>query len=151
MLRLAPHPEGGWYREVYRARRRVETTPQAPRRCAVTQIYYLLRGGEHSRWHRIDADEVWHFYQGTGLTLVTIDRRDRRVVKTRLGPPGRGHRPLAVVGAGRWQAASVERGYALVGCTVAPGFTFDRFELLAENRRARTGLGKVLGRFSRLL
>jgi len=148
-LGLAPHPEGGWFREIHRSRHRV-TTGEGPR-SSVTHIYYLLIAGQHGRWHRIDADEIWHFYEGTGLTLLTLAPRSRSVTTTKLGNPARGCRPVAVVDANCWQAATVERGFALVGCSVAPGFTFDRFELLADNPRARTKLTPLLGRHAGLV
>ena len=151
MLRLAPHPEGGWYREIHRARCRVVTARGGAPRSAVTQIYYLLNAGERSRWHRIDADELWHFYEGDALTLLTLAPRSQSVTTTQLGKTGRGRQPVAVVEAGTWQAATIARGYALVGCTVAPGFVFDRFELLADDKRSRQRLEPVLGRWKSLI
>ena len=130
---LEPHPEGGWYRRQYRSDT-VVAGPLGPR-AAVTTIVYLLRAGELSRWHRVHADEVWHFYEGAPLRLLTADpllqQVDERVLHLGARPS-----PVAVVPASHWQAAecAAENGaaYALVGCTVAPGFEFADFALLAE-------------------
>jgi predicted cupin superfamily sugar epimerase len=115
-LGLSPHPEGGYYRETFRA-------------AASTAIYYLLPEGESSAWHRVvDADEVWHHYAGAPLELTTWDGRERRVV--RLGKDlAAGEHPQAVVPAGVWQAARPLGGWALTGCTVAPAFEFASFEM----------------------
>ncbi|HSN70441.1 MAG TPA: cupin domain-containing protein [Steroidobacteraceae bacterium] len=135
-LRLEPHPEGGHYREIYRSAARV--TPaggRAPRR-ALTSIYYLLKRGELSRLHRVASDEVWHFYRGGTLELIWASDDFRVVTRTRLGNGDAGSVPCAVVPAGHWQAALPLDGYALVGCTVAPGFEFDDFRLLRDDSQA---------------
>ena len=132
-LGLQPHPEGGHYREVFRSTRSV-TVEGAPhrRRSAITTIYFLLAAGECSRWHRVAADEVWHWYEGEPLELVWALQEDPpRVSRVRLGPLAGASRPLAVVPAGCWQAARPLGSYALVGCSVGPGFAFEDFELLA--------------------
>jgi predicted cupin superfamily sugar epimerase len=134
-LKLAPHPEGGFYRETYRARETIagEHLPArfgGPRACS-TAIYFLLPGDQVSVLHRIKSDEVWHFYAGSPLTLTLIDP-EGRLEETRLGPdPLRGERFQALVPAGCWYGAAVDdrAGYALVGGTVAPGFEFADFEL----------------------
>jgi len=124
LLDLAPHPEGGYYRETFRDSRTVEDG-----RAASTAIYYLLRAGEISAWHRVDAAEIWHFYAGAPLALdlsANGDAAHRRI----LGPDVmRGERPQIVVPAGHWQSARSLGAWTLVGCTVAPGFEFSRFEL----------------------
>ncbi len=122
-LGLIPHPEGGFYRETFRA------PAAAGERGASTAIYYLLRGGETSAWHRVvDADEVWHHYAGGPLELTLWDGRERSAV--RLGADlAAGERPQAVVLAGVWQTARALAGWTLVGCTVAPGFQFASFEM----------------------
>ena len=120
-LQLAPHPEGGWYRETYRG--------DAPRggRAAITAIYYLLRAGERSHWHRVDAAEIWHWYAGDTLEL----RVERDTV--RLGSDlGAGERPQAVVPPFAWQAARSLGAWTLVGCTVSPAFEFAGFELAPQ-------------------
>lgn len=123
-LGLQPHPEGGFYRETFRA-----PAPDGGR-AASTSIYYLLREGDVSAWHRVvDADEVWHYYAGASLELtLSADGRERRSV--RLGTDlAAGERPQAVVPAGVWQAARPLGGWVLVGCTVAPAFEFAGFEM----------------------
>jgi predicted cupin superfamily sugar epimerase len=125
-LRLAPHPEGGHYRETWRA----ATAPGE--RASGTAIYFLLQAGEVSRWHRVDADETWHFYAGSPLELTIADEEgalDRWVVGSDLPA---GHRPQVVVPAHRWQTARSLGAWSLVGCTVAPGFEFSGFELAPE-------------------
>jgi len=121
-LGLAPHPEGGFYRETFR------DCLGAHGRAHSTSIYYLLRAGEASRWHRVDAVEVWHWYAGESLELsIAADAGVRRIV---LGPRlAQGERPQAVVPALSWQSARPLGAYALMGCTVAPGFEFSGFEM----------------------
>jgi predicted cupin superfamily sugar epimerase len=122
-LDLKPHPEGGHFRETFR-----DPRLDANGRSASTAIYFLLARGERSHWHRIDAVEVWHFYAGNALTLEIADGDGRRVV--RLGPDlAANEMPQAVMPAGAWQAAESTGDWTLVGCTVAPGFDFAKFEL----------------------
>jgi predicted cupin superfamily sugar epimerase len=122
-LELKPHPEGGHYRETFRDAR---TDPDG--RALSTAIYFLLARGERSHWHRIDAMEIWHYYAGSALILQIADDRDQRGV--RLGPDlTAGELPQAIVPAQAWQAAESTGDWTLVGCTVAPGFDFEKFEL----------------------
>lgn len=130
-LALAPHPEGGWYREVYRARRTIADPLLAGERETVTSIYFLLAEGHVSRWHRLASDEVWHFYEGSALELSLLEGDAAHAVSRRLGPVGDGE-PVAAVPAGTWQAARTTGAFTLVGCTVAPAFTFQDFELLRD-------------------
>jgi uncharacterized protein len=122
-LELQPHPEGGHYRETFRDPR---LDPNG--RALSTAIYFLLARGERSRWHRIDAVEIWHYYAGSALTLQISDSTGHRSV--RLGPDfAVGEVPQAIVPAGAWQAAETTGDWTLVGCTVTPGFDFAKFEL----------------------
>lgn len=122
-LDLKPHPEGGHFRETFRDCRR-----NARGRAASTAIYFLLARGERSHWHRIDAVETWHFYAGDPLRLEIASETGRRTM--RLGPDiASGEQPQAMVPAHAWQAAESTGAWTLVGCTVAPGFEFARFEL----------------------
>jgi predicted cupin superfamily sugar epimerase len=122
LLGLLPHPEGGFYRETFRA-----PGPEGGRG-ASTAIYYLLRSGELSAWHRVDADEVWHHYAGAPLELSLWDGQKQAAL--RLGPGlATGERPQAVVPAGAWQSARSLGEWTLVGCTVAPAFQFSGFEM----------------------
>lgn len=123
-LALLPHPEGGHYRETFRDQNR-----DCSGRAASTAIYFLLARGERSHWHRIDAVEIWHHYAGAPLTLrVAQDGGTRHSIT--LGPDvAGGEQPQAIVPPGAWQAAESTGDWTLVGCTVAPGFDFAKFEL----------------------
>jgi len=122
-LGLEPHPEGGHYREIYRHR------PGQGGRGAATTIYYLLKAGERSAWHRIDAIEIWHHYAGDALSLA-ISADGVRVETHRLGKDiAAGERPVAIVPPHGWQSAEPLGAYALLGCTVAPAFEFAHFEM----------------------
>jgi hypothetical protein len=107
-LGLRPHPEGGHYGEVFRSVARVRPVDRDVERVALTTIYFLLEAGEWSRWHRVRADEAWHFYEGDPLDLLWLEPPSGDVVRRPLG------------------------AYTLVGCTVAPGFEFADFVLLAD-------------------
>ena len=118
---LAPHPEGGHYSEFFRAQ------AEDGGRGAVTSIYYLLRAGEVSAWHRVDAVEIWHYHAGDALRLeLSLDGVETTC--HRLGV-GEGAWPQVVVPVGAWQSARPEGAWTLVGCTVAPAFEFAGFEL----------------------
>jgi len=121
---LAPHPEGGWYAETWRA-------PAPPGgRPASTAILFLLREGERSHWHRVDADEIWLWHAGAPLVLGIAADEAGPAASLRLGPAvASGERPQAVVPAGHWQAAETTGAFTLVSCVVAPGFRFEGFEL----------------------
>jgi predicted cupin superfamily sugar epimerase len=117
LLELAPHPEGGWYRQTF-----VDAVPGG--RAHSTLIYFLLEAGQRSHWHRVDSAEVWHWYAGAPLELrlagATI------LLGNNLAA---GQRPQGVVPSGVWQSATSLGEWTLVGCTVAPGFDFAHFEL----------------------
>ncbi len=124
-LGLAPHPEGGFYRELYRSSQTV-LAEDGRRRSALTVIYYLLASESYSAWHRLASDETWHFARGDELVLDLIDASGR-------------HERLPLRAAGPWQAtipagtafaAHVVAGFALVTCCVAPGFAFENFALV---------------------
>lgn len=123
LLSLKPHPEGGWYSESFR-------DESGSERGHSTAIYFLLKAGESSHWHRVlDAAEIWHWYSGASLTL----KRSTDGITTEtllLGPDlGSGQRPQHVIKPGEWQSAKSNGDWTLVGCTVAPGFEFENFEL----------------------
>lgn len=126
-LDLAPHPEGGWYRETWRA----PTEPGA--RAAATAILFLLEADQASHWHKVDAAEIWCWHDGGALTLRTASDDAGPADAVRLGPDiAAGEMPQAVVPAGHWQAAASAgggAGYSLVSCIVAPGFDFAGFTL----------------------
>jgi predicted cupin superfamily sugar epimerase len=118
-LGLAPHPEGGFYRQTFRSPSTIRL-PDGRERSASTAIYYLLPQGAWSAWHRVQADEVWHHYEGAPLQLFRLGMEPARLDR---------RSPQAVVPAGVWQAALPDGGATLCGCTVAPGFEFEDFEL----------------------
>ena len=121
LLELKPHPEGGYFRETFR------DGAASDGRGHSTAIYFLLKAGEVSRWHRVDAAEVWHFYRGAPLELRV--GKDIYV----LGPNvDEAQAPQVVVPPNAWQSAKSLGGYTLVGCTVAPGFEFAHFELAPD-------------------
>ncbi len=124
LLALEPHPEGGHFRQTFRDER-----CDGAGRAASTAIYFLLSAGEVSAWHRVDAVEVWHWYAGDPLTL-SIAERPGKSFDVELGADlGAGQRPQAVVPRFAWQQARSRGAWTLVGCTVAPGFEFDGFEM----------------------
>jgi len=127
-LHLAPHPEGGHYRRVYASALEIEHGGH--RRPALTAIQFLLAAGEASRWHRVDADETWHWQDGGPLELHEFDADTGRLSIVRLDSVARGGSAMHVVQAGRWQAARPLAAYTLVACTVAPGFVWEGFALL---------------------
>jgi predicted cupin superfamily sugar epimerase len=131
-LGLAPHPEGGFYRELFRSRRMVRTDDGRSERWAATTIYYLLRGTDANRWHRVASDEVWHWYEGAPLELHLLDPQLSRHKMETLGPVGGSSAPVQVVPAGCWQAVRCPGDFTLAGCTVAPGFEFSDFRLMRD-------------------
>lgn len=136
-LALQPHPEGGHYRETWR------DTPAAGARGAGTAIYFLLRAGEESHWHRVDAVEIWHYYQGATLVLWIDDEQP-----IELGP----WTPQVIVPANAWQRAKSTGEYTLVGCTVSPAFEFSGFEMAPPDwhPRRRDGMHQLDGYYELL-
>lgn len=125
-LGLAPHPEGGFFRETFR------DDPGPDGRSRSTAIYFLLPEGVTSAWHRVDAVETWHFYAGAPLELsVSVD--GKRIETRRLGPDlAAGEEPQIVIPEMGWQSAASTGAWTLVGCTVAPGFEFSGFEMAKD-------------------
>ena len=121
-LDMQPHPEGGWYRETWRNPTEL--------RSLVTAIYFLLEAHQHSHWHKVDADEMWHWYAGSPMELHRYNGEVSTVeiLGTDLL---NGQRPQLLVPANDWQKSVPVDGWVLVGCTVCPGFMFDGFELAA--------------------
>jgi predicted cupin superfamily sugar epimerase len=126
-LGLEPHPEGGHYVEVYRAP-------------AVTTIYFLLTAGAKSRWHRVRADEIWHYYEGAPLELLQLTPDGGELERIVLGPLSEVQQPLPCVPGGHWLAARSRGPYSLVGCTVAPAFRFSDFTLLRDERSTASAI-----------
>ncbi|QYD69573.1 cupin domain-containing protein [Paraburkholderia edwinii] len=130
---LQPHPEGGYYRETYRAAQTIHRKENANEpRSASTAIYYMLCDGAYSRWHRLKSDELWHFYAGDPLLVRVLDRQGK-LTTHRLGNALTHPDTVfqATVLGGDWFAAECEdpASFAVVGCTVAPGFEFSEFEV----------------------
>lgn len=129
-LSLRPHPEGGWYAEVFRSSSGVTPVDDRGTRTALTTICFLLTAGQVSRLHRVRSDEAWHYYEGDPLELYVSPDDWSAGARHMLGPLGPGATPVHVVPAGWWQGARPRGAYTLVGCTVGPGFDFADFELL---------------------
>ena len=123
-LQLAPHPEGGWYRQTW-------VGPMRDGRPSGTAILFLLKAGERSHWHRIDAGEIWLWHEGAPVRLSIGQEQARHHL---LGPDVLGGQmPQVIVPEGWWQAAESLGAYSLVSCTVSPGFRFEGFELAAPD------------------
>lgn len=135
-LDLQPHPEGGYYREIFRSSGQVLRQPDGQARSALTSIFFLLPRGAFSRWHRVHAaDEAWHHYEGGPIELRVLLPGASQAESWLLGPvdpASPGALPVRVVPAGAWQAARPLGDYALAGCSVGPGFDFADFSLAAE-------------------
>lgn len=144
-LGLVAHPEGGYYRRLF-----VSAQRDAEGRAASSAILFLLPGGTISRWHRVDADELWHFHEGDPLQLLVADTSDA-VRCERLGPPGDGQLPQRAVAAHAWQAARSTGAYTLVGCSVAPEFQFEGFCLLADDVEAQRQWPLLLSEYPELV
>lgn len=122
-LGLEPHPEGGWYRQTWRAE-------GGEGRAAGTAIHFLLEPHQRSHWHKVDADEIWLWHAGAPIALSIAAEPAGAPTRHRLGPDVlAGEAPQVLVPAGHWQAAEPCGGWALVSCVVVPGFTFEGFEL----------------------
>ncbi len=132
-LQLIPHPEGGFYKETYRSDL-IMTASAGNQRNVSTAIYYLLENDSKSNFHRIKSDEFWFFHQGNPIELLIIDDGELKsmVIGNNLD---KGELPQAMIPAGKWFAAHIQNeiGFALVSCTVAPGFDFVDFELATRN------------------
>lgn len=121
-LRLARHPEGGWFGETFR------DDQMAEGRAISTAIYYLLEAGERSHWHKVDAVEIWHYYSGAPLSLGKSDGGTAEFLT--LGPDlMAGQSPQIIIPRSHWQCAESLGEWTLVGCTVAPGFEFSGFKM----------------------
>lgn len=135
-LKLQKHPEGGWYNEVYRSENEfsIDGSGFPNGRAYSTGIYFLLEKGQISAFHRIKSDEIWHFYDGGLLEVISIDENGKlEFHKVGLNLDA-GYVPQVTIPAGRWFASRVVEGdFVLAGCTVAPGFSFEDFEMANRN------------------
>ncbi len=139
-LNLQPHPEGGFFKEVYRSEGTIPATALPNNfggsRNFATSIYFMLTAGNFSAFHRIKSDETWHFYTGESIT-VSVIHNDGKLEEIHLGDnPDNGEVFQATVPANAWFASALRKdeGYSLVGCTVAPGFDFQDFEMADRER-----------------
>lgn len=142
-LKLRPHPEGGHFREIYRADEKIPGSALPRRyhgpRAWASSIYFMLKDGDISCLHRLRSDEVWHYYEGTPLLLHML-APDGKYRVIRMGPnPGRKEVRQAIITRGTWFGANLagNQGYALLGCSVAPGFDFADFELADRGKLCR--------------
>lgn len=162
LLTLERHPEGGYYREVFRSTREVRVSapagipgtpasepPASPAspisRSAITTIYFLLVEGEPSGWHSVASDEIWHYLEGAPAELAELSLATSSNVRHLLGPLGDGAAPVATIPAGHWQSAGTLGAYTLVGCTVGPGFDFEDFKLLADDPEVEERVRRMMG------
>lgn len=150
-LKLEPHPEGGFYREIYRSAAIVHPQGSQQTRSAATTIYFLLTEGGHSRWHRVASDEIWHLYEGGPLELLLADPQVGRARSVILRPAGREAGPAHAIAAHHWQAAVPRGAFALAGCTVAPGFEFSDFAFLRDQPEAADRLTRLEPRWAQYL
>ncbi len=143
-LRLKPHPEGGYYREIHRAGETVKTARGD--RSALTTIYFLLARGQKSVFHRVLSDEAWHWYGGAPLRILHVDADLKLRKSVVLGPSAKGSVQAYVIPRKDWQAAESLGDYTLVGCSVGPGFDFQDFTMMRDDTRAAAGLKKAFPR-----
>lgn len=141
-LGLAPHPEGGYFAELYRSPRAVDPLDGRPRRAALTGIWFLMLAGQRSAWHVVDSDEIWLHFEGADVRLWTFDATAGDLAAELLGPLGPGRAPQRVVPAGIWQAAEPLGEFSLTGACVGPGFDFADFRMLADDPVARAALAR---------
>ena len=131
-LNLQPHPEGGFFSEIFRSEHAVQPADERPVRSALTTIYFLLASGQTSKFHRVASDEVWHHLEGASLDLFIIDPQIGSRSTLKLESASASSNPenaTRIVKAGWWQAARSNGSYTLAGCTVGPGFDFADFHL----------------------
>jgi predicted cupin superfamily sugar epimerase len=133
LLDLEPHPEGGYFAEVYRSSGEVALSDDRPPRKALTTIYFLLLRDNPSRWHRLRSDEIWHFCEGAPAEMLAVDPATFRLTRKLLGPVVGEDRSVQVVPVGHWQGARTSGSYSLVSCTMGPGFELDDFQLLRDD------------------
>lgn len=150
-LQLQPHPEGGFFREVFRSAHEVSPRDARGARRALTSIDFLLRRGQFSAWHRVASDEVWHLLEGGPLRLWLMPPGLDAVHAVTLGQATPGQAPRYVVPANWWQAAEAIDGFAYCGATVGPGFEFADFSFLRERGAARQALEAMRPELLRLL
>jgi predicted cupin superfamily sugar epimerase len=143
---LKPHPEGGYFREIYRSAQEVISPISNETRNAATHIYFLLRKGQFSRFHRVLHDEIWNFYEGSALKLFEFD--GKTINESIIGEKGK---YVSVIKGGLFQAAETTGDYTLVGCTVAPGFDFNDFSFISDEADALNRIHNQFPNYAYLL
>ena len=142
LLHLSAHPEGGYFKEVYRSANMVKSPQSGQTRSAVTDIYFLLIAGQPSRFHRVSHDEIWNYYEGDPVEIIEITPDALDISRTVLGNLSGVARYKHCVKNCNWQAAYSTGGYSLAGCTVAPGFDYADFNLLKSDDPVRRSVQK---------
>jgi len=143
LLNLQKHPEGGYYSEVFRSDEIIGKKSLPARykskRCLHTSIYFLLKGNDFSAFHRLNTDEIWHFYSGSKILIHIIENKNRINTFILGNNLKAGEKFQIIVKKGHWFAAEVEdkKSYALIGCTMSPGFDFEDFELGEHSKLIR--------------
>ena len=151
-LELQAHPEGGYYREIFRSEHTVQTMDARTPRNALTAIYFLLEAGQHSRWHEVLSDEIWSHLEGDALELSCFDAKNTQTSTITLGGyTASGTVPIHVVPAGIWQAARPIGEYALLGCYVGLGFDFSDFRIAGDDVQMSKIIQTQGATFSKLL
>ncbi len=151
LLQLQPHPEGGFYREVFRSPLEVQPAGRRNPRSAITTIDFLLASGQVSAWHRVASDEVWHVLEGGALRLWLMPPALDRIEQVTLGPADGRRAPRHVVPAHWWQASEPLDDYAYVAATVGPGFDFADFDFLRDDAAALAAVHQLQPELARLL
>ncbi|HEX3141442.1 MAG TPA: cupin domain-containing protein [Rhizobacter sp.] len=149
-LELAPHPEGGHYREIFRSEAQVTPADGRPQRSALTCIDFLLQAGEFSAWHRVESDEAWHLLEGGPLRLWCLPPALDRVLAIDLSAASATSAPRHIVPAGWWQAAEPLGEFAYVGATVGPGFDFADFAFGRDDARVMAAITRLQPALARL-
>ncbi len=144
---LAAHPEGGYYKEIFRSKTILSSPVHSRQRNAATHIYFLLGRGDISRFHKVLHDEIWNFYEGAPLKLICFD--GKKVTENIMGPGCNSY--TAIVNGGVYQAAVSTGDYSLVGCTVAPGFDFNDFSFLKDSPRDLEPFTRVKTKYNKFL
>ena len=137
---LIAHPEGGYFREVYRSEEKIKIDDTGNERCWLTDIYFLLTKNDISRFHRIKHDEIWHFYEGAPLLLIEIHPNTLDIKETTISSSGPSPVYKHCIKGDTWQAAHSKGNYSFVGCTVGPGFEFSDFEMLDDNKEIKASI-----------
>jgi predicted cupin superfamily sugar epimerase len=150
LLMLAPHPEGGHYREIFRSEAQVMPGDGRPTRSALTSIDFLLQAGEFSAWHRVSSDEAWHLLEGGPLRLWCLPPALDRVVAIELAAANATSAPRHIVPAGWWQAAEPLGEFAYVGATVGPGFEFADFTFARDDQSVMGAINRLQPALARL-